>query len=412
MNNLFEQIPNERTEYLISRDTKGKVRLCVFSYEYIEDEHKFIIHRITGQLGGKRTSQPDKEVLRGKATRNLWQQVELEFNHLVKEKLDKGYKIIQDDPEEYSSEQIDEILGEVITNQGGVPKPMLAKQFEKVTSQKTFDKEYYASRKIDGLRALIYMGEDGELHTSSRGAMNYDSAMVEILTHPSLIEYFENHPGLILDGEVYHHGLSLQKINSIARTQVKATDYSVLQFYLYDIVDLQLPFEERLEKINEFAEALDLTFEPERTFNEGELRIQVVPHEKISGWKNIESLHDKYVAEGWEGVVIRLSDSLYKPNSRTNSWIKVKKYQDKEFKIIGYELGLRGNEDMTFRCITEDGIEFLAKPWGDRELKDWYVENFDEECLNQYAVVKYFYLSDDGTPLQPSVKCVRLKGDM
>lgn len=412
MNNFFKEIPNERTEYLISRDTKGKIRLCIFSYEYDQDNKKFIIHRISGQLGGKRTNQPDKEVLRGKAKRSLPEQVELEFNHLVKEKLDKGYKLIDKDPEEYSESELNEILGEIITSQDGIPKPMLAKQSDKVTNIKTFDKEYYASRKIDGLRALIYMGDDGELHTASRGAMNYDSAMVEILTHPDLIEYFKNYPGLILDGEVYRHGMSLQKINSIARTQVKATDYSVLQFYLYDIVDLQLPFEKRLEKINELAKDLNLTFEPERTFNDNELRIQVVPHEKISGWNNIKSLHDKYVSEGWEGVVIRLADSLYKPNSRTNSWIKVKQYKDSEFKIIGYELGLRGNEDMTFRCITEDGIEFLAKPWGDRELKDWYIENFNEECLNQYAVVKYFYLSDDGTPLQPSVKCVRLKSDM
>lgn len=410
--NLFKEIPNKRTEYLISRDTKGKIRLCIFSYEYDQDNKKFIIHRISGQLGGKRTNQPDKEVLRGKAKRSLPEQVELEFNHLVKEKLDKGYKLIDKDPEEYSESELNEILGEIITSQDGIPKPMLAKQSDKVTNIKTFDKEYYASRKIDGLRALIYMGDDGELHTASRGAMNYDSAMVEILTHPDLIEYFKNHPGLILDGEVYRHGMSLQKINSIARTQVKATDYSVLQFYLYDIVDLQLPFEKRLEKINELAKDLNLIFEPERTFNDNELRIQVVPHEKISGWNNIKSLHDKYVSEGWEGVVIRLADSLYKPNSRTNSWIKVKQYKDSEFKIIGYELGLRGNEDMTFRCITEDGIEFLAKPWGDRELKDWYIENFNEECLNQYAVVKYFYLSDDGTPLQPSVKCVRLKSDM
>ena len=34
-------------------------------------------------------------VERGKATRNLWEQVMLEAKHLVKEKLDKGYKEIE-----------------------------------------------------------------------------------------------------------------------------------------------------------------------------------------------------------------------------------------------------------------------------------------------------------------------------
>ena len=84
--------------------------------EYVEDEHKFIIHRLTGQLGGKRTEQPDKEVLRGKAKRNLWEQVDLEFNHLIKEKLDKGYKLIDNDPEEYSQEELDEIFVSTFCN--------------------------------------------------------------------------------------------------------------------------------------------------------------------------------------------------------------------------------------------------------------------------------------------------------
>jgi hypothetical protein len=66
---------------------------------------------------------------------------------------------------------------------------------------------------------------------------------------------------------------------------------------------------------------------------------------------------------------------------------------------------------MVFTLVTKDGIEFKAKPHGDREQKEWYVDNFETECLNQYANVKYFYLSDTGVPLQPSVKSIRIKED-
>ena len=111
-------------------------------------------------------------------------------------------------------------------------------------------------------------------------------------------------------------------------------------------------------------------------------------------------------------MVIRDPDKVYKPNGRTNDMIKVKLYKSSEFLITGYELGLRGTEDMVFTLVTEDGIEFKAKPHGDREQKEWYIDNFEKECLNQYAVVKYFYLSDTGTPLQPSVSSVRIKEDM
>lgn len=415
MSDLFSsQIPDERTSYLISRDTKGKIRIAIISYELIKEDNSryFIIHRISGQLGGKRTKQPDITVDRGLATRNLWEQVELRFNHLVKEKKDKGYREVEKDPEEYSKSELNNILGEVITGQNGVPKPQLAKQADKVTNPKVFDKEYYASRKIDGLRALIYMGEDGKLHTQSRGAMNYDAAMSDILEHPKLIELFKERKGLILDGECFKLGLSLQTINSIARTQKTAVDYTILQYYMYDIVDLDSTFEERLAEMKDIADKLNLTFDPEKEFKEGELRIQVVPQIPVSGWNNIKKLHDDYVSEGWEGVVIRLADSPYKPNSRTNNMLKVKSYQDMEVKVIGYELGLRGTEDMTFRCVLEDGTEFLAKPHGDRNIKEEYVENFENYYKNRYATIKYFYLSDTGVPLQPSLAYFKIDEDI
>ena len=73
MADLFEgvrKIPNSRTWYLIGKDTKDKLRVCIISYELIEDI--FYIHRETGLLGGKLTSQPDKIVERGKVKRSKW----------------------------------------------------------------------------------------------------------------------------------------------------------------------------------------------------------------------------------------------------------------------------------------------------------------------------------------------------
>ena len=397
---------------LVSRSSTGKLRIAELDYKWNNEEKAFIIHRTTYQYKGKKTQQPDKKVTKGKAGRTLSQQVTLEFQHLVKEFKDKGYKELQNELDTYTEEQLHDIVGEEITGAQGVCKPMLAKQADKITNTKVFDKEYYVSRKIDGLRVLIYLGEDGKLHTASRGAMNYDPAMSDILEHPILIKLFKKNPWLIMDGECYKHGMSLQQINSVARTQVTAVDYEILQFYWYDIVDTNRNFEERLARMNAIKNALHLDFDPEREFSEGELRIQFVPQESVSGWDNIMEKHNQFVSEGWEGAVIRLKTAPYKPNGRTNDMIKVKMYKDSEFIITGYELGLRGSEDMVFVCETEDGIAFKAKPHGDRAQKQWYVDNFEKECLNHYAVVKYFYYSDDGTPLQPSVSSIRLEEDM
>ena len=414
MSDLFsvqETIPDNKSWYLISRDTKGKIRIAIVNYELINPKDPqtryFIIHRISGQLGGKRTNQPDKLVERGKATRNLWEQVMLEAKHLVKGKLDKGYREIEKDPDEYSESELNKILGEVVTSQNGVPKPMLAKQVDKVTNTKIFDKEWYASRKIDGLRALIYMGEDGKLHTASRGAMDYDASMYEILSNQTLIELFKENKGLIMDGEAYHHGLSLQQLNSIARTQKTAIDYSVLQFYWYDIVDTNSTFDERWAYMNDIKDAYNLSFDPEKVFKRDELRIQFVPQQLVSGYDNMLKLHNQYVEEGWEGLVIRDPDVVYRPNGRTNDMIKIKIYKDDCFKVIGIEAGLRGSEDMVFIMEMEDGRTFKAKPFGDRLQKEEYWDNFEEKYKGHIGECKFFYYSDDGIPLQPAFKAFR-----
>ena len=397
---------------LISKDSKGKIRVVEISYEGNETTRIYTIYRYTGQFEGKMTKQPEIIVDRGKATRNIHEQVELQFNALVKGYKDKGYIELENEIDNYSSEDLYKLFGNAPAGTNGVVKPMLAKQADKVTKTDIFNKKWIASRKIDGLRCIIYLGDDDKLHTSSRGATNYDSAMFEILTHPALIKLFKNNKGLMLDGECYHHGYTLQQINSIARTQKVAKDLEILQFYWYDIVDLNNPFKSRLAKMKSIAEELkeygsEIGWEPDRIFKENELRIQFVPQIEVNGWDNMMKLHNEYVSEGWEGLVIRDPERPYKPNGRTNDMIKIKIYKDDCFKVVGKEAGLRGSEDMVFIMQMPDGRTFKAKPFGDREQKEEYWINFEEKYKGHIGECKFFYYSDDGIPLQPAFKAFR-----
>ena len=397
---------------LVSKDSKGKIRVVEISYEGNEATRIYTIYRYTGQFEGKMTKQPEIIVDRGKATRNIHEQVELQFNALVKGYKDKGYIELENEIDNYSSEELYKLFGDAPAGTNGVVKPMLAKQADKVTKTNIFNKKWIASRKIDGLRCIIYLGDDGKLHTSSRGATNYDSAMFEILTHPALIKLFKNNEGLMLDGECYHHGYTLQQINSIARTQKVAKDLEILQFYWYDIVDLNNPFKTRLAKMKSLASELkeygsEISWEPDKIFKENELRIQFVPQVEVSGWDNMMKLHNEYVSEGWEGLVIRDPERPYKPNGRTNDMIKIKVYKDDCFKVVGKEAGLRGSEDMVFIMQMPDGRTFKAKPFGDREQKQEYWINFEEKYNGHIGECKFFYYSDDGIPLQPAFKAFR-----
>ena len=238
-----------------------------------------------------------------------------------------------------SFEELKEIVGDYSTNQDGLLKPMLAKSETQITNRKIFEKEWYASRKINGVRTLVYY-KNGALHTASRGgATNYDFVLDHILSHPALVQYFKDHPDLILDSEAYKFGWTLNKISGICRTQKTAYDGEPLELYVYDIVDVNKTFEERLNLLDEFSQALDLSFDPERNWNEGELKIQIVPHELISGWEYIKKLHDEWVSEGWEGLVLRDPEAKYKPGGRTQIMVKVKEYKDAEYEIVGLSEG-------------------------------------------------------------------------
>ena len=388
---------------LISRDSKGKIRVVEINYQWEDDYNGFVIRRHTYQYGGKVTDQPEIVITKGKAKRTVTEQARLEYNSHIKKYQDKGYKLLEKDINTYSLEDLNKILPEFTTDANGFQKHMLAKQADKVSSS-TFEKEWYASRKIDGTRCSFYY-KDGVIKTASRGGGDYDPACQHFINNEKLISFFENHPDYILDGELYKHGKSLQQISGAARLEKNAYDCDWLEYYIYDVMIPNMPFKDRLEILEEIKEELGLGFNPERIWKEGELQMQMVPQVKVSGWLNIKNLHDKYVSEGWEGVVIRDPSKNYKFGGRGNEMIKVKMYQDSEFLVTGISEGLR-DEDLCFTCVTEDGKEFKAKPMGSRELKQAYRNNLDQ-IIGKMATVKFFYYSDDGTPLQPVLKCIR-----
>lgn len=397
-------------DILVSKDNKGKIRVVELDYEWSDTRKGYVIRRNTYQYGGKVTVQPEIWIFTGKAKRTVTEQVKLEYASHLKKYQDKGYKplptYININQSDKVKEFVESTMSDGVSDSNGFKKHMKAKQHDKVATN-VFDKIKYwwASRKIDGVRCSFYL-KDGEIVSASRGGNDFDYSTVHLRTHPKMVELFKQCPNLVLDGELYKHGRSLQQISGAARLEKNAVDCDWLEYYIYDVMDGEKTFEDRLEVLHDISSLLELPeFNPTHTFEEGELMVQMVPHVKVSGWTNIEKLHNKYVEEGFEGVVIRDPSKVYGFGGRTNAMIKVKMYQDAEFEIVGYSEGLRP-EDMVFVCQTDLGLEFEAKPMGPRELKYEYLERMDE-IIGKMATVKFFYYSDDGRPLQPVLKCIR-----
>ena len=394
-------------KYLLGRASTGKFRfwVCQCDEEWHEPEHGYIIQRTYGQVGGKTTSSPPIIVSKTKQKRNWVEQYTLQFNSEVKKQLDKGYVEVPKHPNEYTEQELSEIFGEVATNQKGIIKPMLAKQESKLTNRKILDKEWLCSRKIDGVRALFYW--DGqEVHTASRGGENYDPATTHIREKESLIKFFKENPTIILDGELYKYGKTLQQISGTARMEKNAYDCDWLQYWVYDCYDTANP--DITAKDRQIFLANNFPYPVNSEFNEViEAEIIIVDQHKVSGEENIWKLHDQYVSEGFEGCVIRDPNRPYKPNGRTNDMLKFKNYKSEDFKVIDYQLGSRGSEDMCFICELEDGRTFKAMPCGTREDKEEYIANFDSKYKGHMLECTYFNLSDDGIPTQPKGRIFR-----
>ena len=136
---------------LISRDAKGKIRVVEISYEWDDTLHAYAIYRTTGILGGKMTEQPNIYIKVGKASRTLKEQVELEYKSNIKKYLDKGYKLLEEELESYTEDQLNEIIGDIVTDSSGFAKHMLAKQADKVKDSSIEKvKTWAVSMKIDG----------------------------------------------------------------------------------------------------------------------------------------------------------------------------------------------------------------------------------------------------------------------
>ena len=399
-------------EDLLSRASTGKFRFAIVEWdeEWKEPEHAFLITRKCGQIGGKVTESPKTWIEKGKAGRSHREQATLQFNSFVKGYLDKGYIKVPTDPNTYSEEKCTELFGEVKTNQYGVIKPQLAKQADKVTNKKIFDKEWLISRKLDGVKALFYW--DGkEIHTASRGGEHYDIATTHLRENPQLIEFFKANPTIILDGELFKRFKTLQQISGAARMEKNAYDCNWLEYWVYDCYDTGNPdtiAEDRWKfLVGNLAQNNNIPIYSVVLDDYVEAPIKLLFHERVSGWNNMNKLHDQWVAEGFEGAVITDLNKPYKPGSRCNNLIKIKHYQSEDFKVIGYKLGLRGSEDMTFTCELEDGRTFEAMPCGDRATKAEYVENFETKYKGHKAECTFFNYSDDNIPTQSKMRVFR-----
>ena len=388
-----------REEYLVKLNSRGKIQCQLLQLDYHPLMTKYSIYRHTSQFGGKVIEAPIKEITQGKVKRTIEEQANLEYNAALKYYLDSGYiRLSLFTQKKYTDVTENELLaylgGSFKTDQKGIPKPMLAKSVDQCVSD-ILEKDWYCSKKLDGVRCLMYY-KDGMVLSASRGGGDYNVATRHLREDPMLVKLFQDNPTLILDGELYIHDVNypLQKISGLARLQERTEECDKLEYWVYDYVS-DKPFKERYKVLMELQKLF-----------EDNPKIKFIDHVLLAGYYKIKPEHDRYVREGFEGLCARNPEKGYGIGKRSSIYlVKMKERKDDEFEIVGIRTGLR-DEDMCFVLKTKEGKKFAAKPMGDAQTRVEYLKHKDE-YIGKRATCTYFAISNDGIPTQPVMTHIR-----
>ena len=385
--------------------TIGTTRSKQWSISVIDNgDDTFTIHTEHGITGGKQVSH-DTHVTEGKnkGKKNETtpqQQAVLEAERYWAKKVKQGYgeqttkMIIEDQQSNLKTKEKKEKSVRLL-------KPMLANEFD-VEKEKSLSFPVFIQPKLDGVRCLIYKSDEGHVIFQSRQNTIYEEFEHLLPELKHLMSQFSDQEGLILDGELYTHGMAFEKITSMVRSSKgKRKNIEELNYHVYDcfysgdsnLVKNQMPYRERYQVLKgAFG----------RTIYS---KLILVETTIANSKRDIEDFHTHYtnLINSYEGVMIRTLDGAYKQQGRSKDLQKYKKFMDEEFEVVGHHEGTGAHAGTAiFECksnVNKNKI-FGVTMQGTLESKRQMMENI----INYYGkmlIVKYQEKSGDGIPRFP-----------
>jgi len=251
-------------------------------------------------------------------------------------------------------------------------KPMLA--YPVSAKPIDYSKPTFIQPKLDGVRCVIQYENrplkniddlSGQLTENVVVAYSRTGKEWKNIYHIlyDLVPFFEKHPNVILDGELYNHDFKddFESIISMVRkTKPTDEDRSIscnnVQFHCYDIVDETLTFEERIEFVNQNVP---------QSYCVSHVLTTQIPNQLEA-----EEMHNVNLYNGFEGSIVRTND-VYKCK-RSHNLRKFKDFHDAEATIVGFVEG-KGKRVGTlgkFIMQDDDGIEFGCPPGKGYNYKD------------------------------------------
>ena len=391
---------------IYTKNQFGKIR---FIRIYTE---KNLIYQESGLLNGKINKQnpsicKSKNIGKKNETTSEEQAI-LEAERKYKNKLKRGfYDKIEDIPNNI------QIL------------PMLAKDYYKETKNKNLIQKYNLNNnskialqpKLDGMRCLIYVefnngdyeikliSRDGKdiIKTSNNTIKHIFNYFNEIIkSNNNLLNFFKKYK-IVLDGELYSHDLNFQEIISAIKKYSNNTNK--IYYYIYDCFSIIKPFLNFNERYKILKNELNEIFNNENIFKlvetnfvNCEINLDII----------IENKLNELISNNYEGLIIRLINKNYIPNSRSNSLLKCKKFKDNVYKIIDIISEEKRPNQGKIRCYCpKTNKEFNCGMKFSHEIRKDFL-NKKEKYIGKNAEIRFFEYTNSGIPRYPVCYGIRI----
>ena len=252
----------------------------------------------------------------------------------------------------------------------------------------------YVQPKFNGVRCMATRIDEAPfIKFRSRKNKSYDDTLVHLVE--PLLQVMER--GEIWDGEIYVHGWGFQEI--LRRVKKLRDDSDQLEFHIYDIAD---PRDTYASRYMRYLEALE---------NTDSDKLVGVECEQIIRAGEVENMHSKYAQMGYEGVMIKNLNGLYKFQHKSQDMQKYKHFEDDEFPITGYSAEVQQVLDasgdfvetncVVWACTTPEGKVFDVRPKGTiAQRKQWYNDAVNIVGKKELTV-RYQEKSEDLIPIFP-----------
>ena len=374
---------------LYQRDSKGKIRQWSVR---TEDETIIVEH---GIQGGKLQTQITKAKPKNLGKVN---ETTAEQQAVIEAKAKHTKQILRED------------YAEDVEKAGLQTRPMLANDYLKVPHRLRI-KDTLAQPKLDGLRLVAgYRWADRrspelfEMLTRKGETHNVNHLIDDahsLLRRADGILVDMGYPEgtcIGVDGEVYLHNHPLPWINSRAKKYYEG-ETEQLEYHVFDLVCIDVPFWVRHDVLSQaFGEIF-------------QSKLVLVPYIDLNPEDpeaHMEDLRAMFVEEGYEGLILRHRDGMYKMGTggtRSADLFKFKEFFDEECLIIGITEDLNGNA--MWRVRRKPTLDFGANVEVDVTPKRSHDERkrmllHPEEWVGKWATIKYQSVTPYGSLQFPS----------